>query len=70
MDAIEVGIPRFSLPVNFNFKILPSIFNGFQSFSRYRGTPLNMLKGCNPKVISISNLRFVFLQLNIVVSNS
>lgn len=39
MDALEVGIPRFSLPVNLNFKRLAFTFNGFQSYSRYRGTP-------------------------------
>ena len=43
---MELGIPRFSLPVNLDFKRLASTVNGFQSYSRYRGTPDVKVRFC------------------------
>lgn len=31
---MEVGMPRFSIPVNLDYKRLASTFSGFQSYSR------------------------------------
>lgn len=39
MDAMEVGKPRFSLPVNLSFKRLASTLDGFLRYFKYRGIP-------------------------------